>query len=217
MQDVDALVADVAAVGAEYCKPGAPPLFLFGQSLGGLLALRAATRLPPLAGVVLQSPTIRMLAGRLPRQQRALRLLARVAPTLPAIPPTAPSSYHPSVAAARLREDTEDPLVRSGLMRLGTAAAVVAAADALLHDISAGGFARYTTPTFIQHGDSDSLVDPAGAVALSRACRTVRVQLVRGGHHDLLRERDAVTRETLHAALRWMLGHLPPAPRALHS
>lgn len=206
VRNVDALVADVVAIASELPRP----LFLFGQSLGGLLALRAAASLPTLAGIVLQAPTVALHAHVVPTPaaQRALALFASVAPALPAVPPTAASSYHPAVMGARLAEDGRDPLVYSRRLRLGTGAAVINAVGALAADVAAGALATLRTPVLLQHGDADTVCDVAGSRALAAALPAAQLEVVPGGHHDLLREREGVARATLASATRWMASRI---------
>lgn len=112
---VDDLAADVAAVLARVreAAPGVP-VFLFGDSLGGLVALAAAARPDAdLAGLVLQSPALSAHPSQVIGPQLVLAGLAGVlAPDHPTIPLTdflAAGSRDPEFFRIR----REDPLAQA--------------------------------------------------------------------------------------------------------
>jgi alpha-beta hydrolase superfamily lysophospholipase len=156
----DDLVDDLAA-GLDRFRAdrGIAPL-LFGDSLGGLVALTLALRSPgPLSGLVLSSPA---LDAGLDLFQRVLyRVLLLLAPDLPVPTGLKPEllSHDPEVA----RRWRADPLVHRRITARLLDFIVTAAQDARLH---AGQLA---VPTLLQFGTEDRFVDPHGSRRFARA------------------------------------------------
>jgi lysophospholipase len=160
---VDDFEAFRRAVAAEL-PPGAP-VFLLGQSMGGLIALRWLQAHPeaPVRGAVLASPLLR-IALQPPRWKVALSgLLSRVAPALPfgnEIDPDQLSTDAAVVAAYRA-----DPQVHARITpRLYTE--MLAAMDAAFEDAG-----RIAHPLLFLVPGADRIVDAAGALRLARTLR----------------------------------------------
>jgi alpha-beta hydrolase superfamily lysophospholipase len=82
--ETEGLLADLAAF-ERVANPTGAPLFLCGESMGGLLALQAASREPwrsRLRGVLLLAPVVALAQKNPPWLKRLLRLVATVAPRL---------------------------------------------------------------------------------------------------------------------------------------
>ncbi|HET7677065.1 MAG TPA: alpha/beta hydrolase [Candidatus Limnocylindrales bacterium] len=151
--------ADLAqVVGAVRAAEQGGPVFLMGNSLGGLIALEYALHHPDgLAGVVASAPALAP-AGVGNRFLKMLaRLLTRVWPSF-------------SVTVPMVREDVEsdllddpDPLLHGRL----TARAATEAMAAI--DWTVAHAAGLRLPLLLIHGGADRLVDPRGSRAFHAA------------------------------------------------
>jgi lysophospholipase len=178
---VDDFEAFRRAVTAELAPE--TPVFVLGQSLGGLIALRWLQAHPaaPVRGAVLASPLLR-IAVRAPRWKVALSgVLSRVAPTLPfgnEIDPDDLSTDAEAVAAYRA-----DPLVHARITpRLYTE--MLAAMGAAFRD--ADGLAH---PLLFLVPGADRIVDAAETLRLARSLRgDVTVREYPQMRHETLHE-----------------------------
>ncbi len=174
------------------------PVFLLGQSMGGLIGLRYVQEYePPFQGVILSSPWLGTMM-EVPRWKAVLgRLLDRVLPAFPfhaGIPADA-LSHDPAVVADYRR----DPLVHGRITpRLfsETGEAMRLAFDQI---------GRIATPLLFLVAGGDRIVDSARTRAFARGIRTapVQVRYYPDLYHDLLHELDrAVVLQDIRA---WML------------
>jgi alpha-beta hydrolase superfamily lysophospholipase len=186
--DTEAIVALAASLA-----PGRP-VFLFGHSMGGLIALDYALQRPQgLAGVIASGAALVPAGVRRPLLEAASRLLSVIAPrrTIELGLDAQGLSTDPAEVAAYLA----DPLVhgrvsmRWGAEILRTMAATRARAPA------------FSLPLLLQHGALDPINAPGGSVAFHGACgHPDRVLKLYAGsrhevHHDVDRrafERDLV-------------------------
>jgi acylglycerol lipase len=178
------------------------PLFLMGNSMGGLSAALSALALQHdgpgpsvLSGVVLQCPLIR--PAREPAALLAVvaRLLTRVAPHLPLFQQRGVAG---SAARARLAADT---LCYAGGMRVGTALA--------LHDGArhlAARLGELRLPLLLQHGTADALVALRGSAELCAQAASPDKTLLTydGATHNLLNEAPAVLHRVRADYLAWL-------------
>ena len=171
----------LAVVRAE--EPGLP-LFLLGNSLGGLIVLDYALHHPEdLRGVVAASPPLGRLGVPAPLLF-AGRILSRVWPTfaLQTGMDLAGLARDPAVVAAVLA----DPLFhRYGTARLSTE--VVAA----IGRVQAGA-AAFPLPLLLLHGGADRMVPPDGTRRFAAAVRHPDVRLIEypDGYHVLFADVD---------------------------
>ena len=132
------------------------PVFLYGHSLGGAVALSyLIERRPAIAGAVVTSPAIE-LGQKVPAAKVALaKLLAGILPSL-----TMPSGLDCSVLSsdpAVVKAYVEDPLVHPMVStRLGLD--LMSAGEGIL-----AGKASITLPLFVAQGSKDGNVSPRGA------------------------------------------------------
>jgi alpha-beta hydrolase superfamily lysophospholipase len=185
---LDDLVDDTLAMRDRVATahPGLP-LFLFGASMGGLIATRSAQRRPAnLRGVVLLSPAFAAAENIPPVLQRVLRTVRRFAPNLTLTPLTFSAlSRDPAVGEAyRI-----DPLTYHGGVPLCSGTEIVTGGEAALADARA-----YTVPTLILQGDADKVVFPIGATRFANAAKNapdLTLTIVPGGYHELFNDPDS--------------------------
>jgi alpha-beta hydrolase superfamily lysophospholipase len=166
-------------------SPGVP-LFLMGYSLGGLVSVRSAERDPAgLAGVVLVAPGFE-IAGDLPAIVR--RLGTVVGDIAPHVPVAQLRLKHLRPDEPRAASLLEVLLPRDPLIPARTAAELIRASDAAL-----AGAREWRVPTLVVHGDLDRVVPLACARRfVERATQAdTTLDVIPGGHHDLLHGRDA--------------------------
>jgi alpha-beta hydrolase superfamily lysophospholipase len=180
----DDLVDDALAIreraAAEH--PGAA-FFLFGVSMGGVVATRSAQRRPDgLRGVVLLAPGF-AVAENIPQpMQRVLRGVRKIAPALPLSRLTFNQlSRDPSVGEAY----RVDPLTYHGGVPLCTGIEIVAAGEAAVAEAG-----NYELPTLLLQGDADKIVFPIGARRFAEAAKSedLTYSVIPGGYHELFND-----------------------------
>jgi acylglycerol lipase len=201
VEDLSDVVARVRAAHPDR------PLVLFGHSMGGVVALRAAqTGVVEPDALLLSSPALRV-GGDVPGWLQAV--LARVAGTFPDLP-TKPVdvgalSRDPAVVDAY----RSDPAVHHGPVKARMATELVRAGAAALADAGAGPGGA---PVLIVHGREDRIADPGASVELHRAMagRGVRLELYDDGPHELFN--DPLRERVLGDVLGWLEGRLGGGP-----
>ncbi|XP_002969883.2 uncharacterized protein LOC9646389 [Selaginella moellendorffii] len=175
------------------------PVFLFGHSTGGAIALKAALRPSVrdlLAGVILTSPALRV--------QSFHPVVELVAPFFSMVLPR----YQFQAANRRrlpvTRDPVEqvakytDPLVYTGPIRVRTGTEILKITAFLQKNLQ-----NVSTPFLVLHGTDDKVTDPAGSQRLYEHARSKRktLKLYEGLLHDLLFEvetdRDVVTKDII--------------------
>jgi alpha-beta hydrolase superfamily lysophospholipase len=155
------------------------PLFLFGHSMGGVVALLYALERPhALRGLILSSPAIEIDDEVAPLLRKMAHLVGRLAPTLPTIhTPRGVISRDPEVVA----EAEADPLNYHGRVRARTGSAMIRAAERAQDQI-----AHLETPFLVFHGTADRLTAPEASRVLYQqapaADKTLR--LYEGYYHE---------------------------------
>jgi alpha-beta hydrolase superfamily lysophospholipase len=181
----DDLVDDATAmrlrISAEH--PGLP-LFLFGVSMGGVVATRCAERRSDgLRGVVLLAPGFAVAEHIPPFIRSMLRGVRKIAPGLKLQPLTFSAlSRDPAVGEAY----KADPLTYHGGVPLASGTEIVDAGEAAVADAPG-----YVVPTLLLQGDADKIVFPIGATRFIQAAKNnpdIALEIVNGGYHELFND-----------------------------
>ena len=139
--------------------PGTP-LFVYGHSLGGLIALQYLTGAPDarIRGAVISAPALDTSAAS-GVQRKVAPVLSRLLPDLGVLSLDADTiSRDPAVVAAY----RADPLTFSGRVRARTGAEMMLAAAAMPERLRA-----LTMPLLVLHGGDDRLMPPAASELVS--------------------------------------------------
>ncbi|HKF33162.1 MAG TPA: lysophospholipase [Jatrophihabitantaceae bacterium] len=197
MEETVAGVDAVARLAAER-HPGVP-VFVYGHSLGGLIALQYITGTPiELRGAVLSAPAVDVNAGN-PMQRAASGLLSRFTPNLGVmrIDP-ATISRDPDV----VRDYRTDPLNHVGKLRARTGAEILRTTLAMQPRLEA-----LRLPLLLIHGSADKLVSPSTTefVAAHAGTADLTVKVYDRGYHESHNEpnKDAV----LDDIVAWLAAH----------
>lgn len=186
LEDIDALVAECEA-----------PVFLYGHSLGALLAVSWLLErpAPPVVGAVVSAiglhSALRDQAGKV----RAARVLGRVVPKMrvrSGIDPATVSRDEAVVAAYKADKQVHDTA------SLGFGVDALEAVDAIL-----AGASRLTVPMLVIHGSEDSIAYVSGAEALAGLAPEASTLLVYDGlFHEVHQEPER--ERVLGDVLAWM-------------
>lgn len=207
----DDYVDDVLAFADALANAGGPgfqglPIFLVGVSLGGCISLHAAQRSPhTFTGVVLLSPMLSIDAVARRGLNAALvhvaALLAWLVPALP-VARMPKNTLHPDIQAFW----DDDPLCAHFPTRARNAVEYLRVTAALSTRLESVNF-----PFLAFHGDTDTLTEPAGTIALgaraSSADKTVRI--MPGRWHVLMREPGS--EQVLAEIIEWCDARVPVA------
>ena len=190
--DVGALIRDFGdARRTALAHARTPDLFLFGHSMGGIIAA-ASTILDPtrLRGTVLSAPALRPLPHVSPSRARRLLPVARISPGLVVAKGASEMQVSPLSRDPQVQRDFDaDPLTYKGGVPILTGATMILQGDEVLRRAD-----RLTTPTLVMHGSGDLLADLRGSRDFVRAARgahpdaDVHLRIVDGAYHELLNE-----------------------------
>ena len=190
--DVGTLIRDFGdARRATLAHARTPDLFLFGHSMGGIIAA-ASTILDPtrLRGTVLSAPALRPLPHVSPSRARRLLPVARISPGLVVAKGASEMQVSPLSRDPQVQRDFDaDPLTYKGGVPILTGATMILQGDEVLRRAD-----RLTTPTLVMHGSGDLLADLRGSRDFVRAARgahpdaDVHLRIVDGAYHELINE-----------------------------
>jgi alpha-beta hydrolase superfamily lysophospholipase len=198
---MDDLVEDVRRVTAQNFAPD-QPLFLFGHSMGGLIALLYTLRYPAhLRGLVISAAYVNSRKEISSTQEIVMNALSQIAPRLGVVEPVN--------AAVLSRDPVEvekyrtDPLVHQGRVTARVAAEMIRGGDyvrANAHHI--------TLPAIVLHGAADRLAKPDfGQVVYDRlgsADKTLK--MYDGAYHEILN--DINKADVMRDIVDWLDVHL---------
>ena len=190
--DVGTLIRDFGdARRATLAHARTPDLFLFGHSMGGIIAA-ASTILDPtrLRGTVLSAPALRPLPHVSSSRARKLLPVARISPGLVVAKGASEMKVSPLSRDPQVKRDFDaDPLTYKGGVPILTGATMILQGDEVLRRAD-----RLTTPTLVMHGSGDLLADLRGSRDFVRAARgahpdaDVHLRIVDGAYHELINE-----------------------------
>jgi alpha-beta hydrolase superfamily lysophospholipase len=195
-------VAELVRFAGDH-HPGVP-LFVYGHSLGGLIALQYLTGSPEprVAGAVISAPALDTSAAN-PVQRAVAPLLSRLLPDLGVLQldPEA-VSRDPAV----VHDYRTDPLNHTGRMVARTGAELMATALAMPRRLPG-----LRMPLLVLHGTADRLVPPAASevVRVHAGSPDLTVRVYEGLFHEPHNEpeKDAVLTDVL----TWLDAHRTPS------
>jgi alpha-beta hydrolase superfamily lysophospholipase len=191
--DLETMIRSVAGRHPEL------PLFLYGHSMGGLIALAYLTGTPvDLRGVVLSASAVEVSVGS-KAARAAAGVLSAVVPNLGVVALDASAmSRDPEV----VRDYDTDPLNYRGKVRARTGAEMLVATQRAMASLD-----RVTVPLLLIHGSADTITGPAGTKQLADkvASTDVTLKIYDDYYHELHNEPD---KETVFAdVVRWLKEH----------
>lgn len=158
--DLDLVVSMAREVAAR--RSGSPrPPFLFGHSMGGLIATRYVLAMPDqaaLSGLILSSPALQLNPDLSGPALRLTGLLARIAPTLPVRRSSGGLSSDPTVG----ERWAADPLLNHKPTTAQMAWQLASAARSTRPHLG-----KIALPMLLFYGEADTIVDPAGSRSLA--------------------------------------------------
>jgi acylglycerol lipase len=195
-------VAELVRLTAEQ-HPGVP-LFVYGHSLGGLIALQYLTGTPDarVTGAVISAAALDTSAANAV-QKVVAPLLSRFLPDLGVLQLDAEAvSRDPEV----VRDYRADPLNHTGRMVARTGAELMATALAMPRRLPA-----LTLPLLVLHGTADRLVPPAASevVRAHAGSPDLTVRIYEGLFHEPHNEPEKD--DVLADVVAWLDAHRPPS------
>ena len=209
VDDLDRFLTSV-----EQREPG-KPVFLFGHSMGGAIAVRTAeVHAAKLAGLILSGPAIAIDAP--PLLIAATRMSGFLTPQFPAFDlDNHDFSSDPGNAAAMDR----DEWISNANAPAKTAAGLVEGMHLIWRDV-----AQLTMPLLALHGSADKLTAPSGSRALVAVAPSSdkALKIYDGYYHDLLHEPGGKGTKVEDDVMAWLAAHTggaafaAPAPYTGH-
>ncbi len=207
IRGLDAAVEGVAqTVGAAGDRHPGVPVFVYGHSLGGLVALQYLTGTPHgrVAGGVVSAPALDTSAAT-PVQRVVAPLLSRLAPGLGVLTLDAETvSRDPAVVAAY----RADPLVHTGRMVARTGSEIMLGAAAMPARLRG-----LTLPLLVLHGGEDRLMPPSASEVVRQHAGSpdLTVRIWDGLYHEPHNEPEK--EQVLDDVVAWLDAHRSvPAP-----
>ncbi|KAJ9521211.1 hypothetical protein QJQ45_022950 [Haematococcus lacustris] len=200
-----ALVVEDALRGAEVEGEAAVPMFLGGQSMGGLVAAHAALGSQPAwSGLILHSAALGVEWTPVLKAQAPVgALLGKLLPRARIVPAVRPEDMSPDPKAVAAY--VSDPLNTVGPVAARTGAVLLDAFQSL-----AKRNAAFTLPIYAAHGTHDKCTSlPAVRRMVGEASsRDKQLREVEGGYHELLLGEEADN--CIRPLVAWIQQHAAP-------
>jgi lysophospholipase len=199
LQGLDLLLADAALLQEEARKrvPEAP-LFVFGHSVGGQLALLYTLRhQSEVRGLVLSAPLVLVPSYISPLTARISRLLAKLAPRLP----VQGFAYRRASRDPKVIEKVEqDPLYYKGKIRARSGAVMLSGMEEASRKME-----ELRVPLLLMHGERDEIVELECSRAVDERARSddKTLRLYPEAMHHLVLEPEGP--EILKRVAAWIL------------
>jgi len=181
------------------------PLFVFGHSMGGLVALLyVVNNAPSLQGLLLSAPAIEINPDLAPVLRKIAHILSRVAPTLPTVrSPQGAISRDPAVVQAA----QDDPLNYHGRTLARTGAEMLRAGTEMQHRLH-----EVEVPFLVLHGTDDVLASPRWSKRLHERAESddKTLRLYDGLYHETFNEPEKD--QVLDDVGTWFSDRMPTGP-----
>lgn len=187
---------------AKQRNPGVP-VFVYGHSLGGLIAATYAwQRGTEVAGVVLSGPALKLFPNVTGGEKFGARLFGAI---LPGLKVQAVDDSEFVREAAEQKALAEDPLVDHENLPARSAAMGINAIETIQEHLS-----DIRVPLLIMHGTADKATNIEGSEALAAKASSSDKVFKRweGLHHDLLHEPER--NQVVAHVVQWVNAHLSP-------
>ncbi|MBN2296663.1 MAG: lysophospholipase [Pirellulales bacterium] len=175
------------------------PLFLFGHSMGGTIAIRQAMKRPEsierfdIRGIILSAPALQVADSLFPILRRLAKLLSRLFPRMRVVRMGSTYISRDPEAVAAFRND---PLVFHDRFPVRTGAELLDAMDDILANAE-----DLRLPFFLLQGTDDRVVCPRSCRRLIARAKSPdkELRLYEGFYHSLLHEidREAVLQDII--------------------
>ncbi|MEE4194512.1 MAG: alpha/beta hydrolase [Anaerolineae bacterium] len=177
------------------------PLFMYGHSLGGLIATHyVIKKQPDFKGLILTGPALKIADDISPLLIKISGLLAKIAPHMATIKLDGTAiSRDPAV----VEKYDSDPLNYRG----GIPACTAAAMNQGIQEANAR-FGEITLPLLVMHGAEDRLADQEGSRAIYAGVSSddKKIIIVNGMYHELVNEPEK--EDIMNEMLEWMEARL---------
>jgi len=180
-------------------EPG-KPVFLFGHSMGGAIALLFALgRNPEIRGLVLSAPALKIPSDVSPLLVWFTKRLGGIAPKRPVFKLDNKLFTRDLEALAAMNSD---PLIYNKPHPARTATELLRAIDRIQKTMSS-----LMIPIMLMHGTADKITNPDGSRRLDEAALSTdkTLKLYQGHYHDLLH--DLENSDVANDLLQWLDGH----------
>jgi lysophospholipase len=159
------------------------PCFLFGHSMGGLIAVKYLQDfLPDVTGVILTGPALKISTEFSPVLQKIVSFLGRVSPHMKTQKlDLSKISRDPKV----IKLSNADTLMYRDGIKAGFARAMLTASKAVRSKLK-----KFDYPFLVMQGTADKLVNPAGAALMYRESISVdkTIKVYPGLYHEIFNE-----------------------------